>query len=524
MASSSWTANNADITGDKDGDGVLLAVRDIVKHFPGVKALDRVNFAVRRGEVHALVGENGAGKSTLMHILAGVFPPDAGQIDFTDQKNVHIANEHAAQRLGISIVFQERSLFADLSVAENIFAGRQPTRGWGHIHRRRLWSETQRLLDRVRLNIDPQAPVRRLSPAQQQMVEIAKALSLDAQLLILDEPTAALTGTETRTLFEVIEESAREGRAIIYISHRLEEVFQIADRVTVLKDGQWQGTLPIEQTSPDDLVTRMVGRELVPSAGVLKAAVSSPPALEVRGLTDRAGATFDRPLLKNVSFVVYPGEILAFAGLSGAGRTETALAVFGARPHSAATIQMNGAPVRIHTPRDAVRLGIGYLSEDRKESGLFLEMSLAANIASANLLLFGNWWLSRRRINQRANDFRQRLRIASPSVSVPIVNLSGGNQQKAIIARWLLLEPKVLFVDEPTRGVDVGVKGEVHALLRQLADRGTAIVVVSSDLPEVLAVADRVLVMREGGIAGELHRAEASEEAIMRLASSGLAA
>jgi ABC-type sugar transport system ATPase subunit len=357
------------------------------------------------------------------------------------------------------------------------------------------------------------------------MVEIAKALSLDAQLLILDEPTAALTETETRTLFEVIEQSARERRAIIYISHRLEEVFRIADRVTVLKDGQWQGTLNIGETSPDDLVRRMVGRELIHGGYITRASELPPrPILEVRGLSDRKTGAVDRPLLNGISFCVYPGEIVAVAGLSGAGRTETALAVFGARRNVAGELLMNGSAVRIRTPRDAVQLGIGYLSEDRKESGLFLEMTLAANIAAANLRRFGTWWLSKSRIRQTARQFRDRLRIAAPTVDTPIVNLSGGNQQKALIARWLLLEPKVLFVDEPTRGVDVGVKGEVHSLLRELAERGTAIVVISSDLPEVLALADRILVMREGRIAGELTRAQASENAIMRLASTGMAA
>ncbi len=343
--------------------------------------------------------------------------------------------------------------------------------------------------------------------------------------MILDEPTAALTENETQTLFEVIRQSTREGRAIIYISHRLEEIFQIADRVTVLKDGKWQGRLPLDQTSAEDLVTRMVGREIITSNRPGESTgPSGPPILEIRNFSDRRSRGPDRPLLKNVSFCVFAGEILAFAGLSGAGRTETALAVFGARPNASGEVRLNGARVRIRTPRDAVRLGIGYLSEDRKDSGLFLDMSLAANIASANLRRFGNWWLSRRRLLESARDFRQRLRIASPNENVPIVNLSGGNQQKALIARWLSLEPKVLFVDEPTRGVDVGVKSDVHDLLRELADRGTAIVVISSDLPEILAVADRVLVMREGRIAGELARAQASEEAIMRLASGGLAA
>jgi ribose transport system ATP-binding protein len=356
-------------------------------------------------------------------------------------------------------------------------------------------------------------------------VEIAKALSLGAQLLILDEPTAALTENETRTLFEVIRQSASEGRGIVYISHRLEEVFQIADRVTVLKDGKWQGTLSIEQTTPADLVKRMVGRDIAQSNAVEPTiAQSSRPILEVQGLSDRNVGGFDRPLLRDVSFSVRSGEIVAFAGLSGAGRTETALAIFGARQNVTGDIKVHGAPVRIRTPRDAVQLGIGYLSEDRKESGLFLEMSLSANIAAANLRQFGTWWLSRRRIRATAKQFHQHLRIVAPSVDVPIVNLSGGNQQKALIARWLLLNPKILIVDEPTRGVDIGVKGEIHSLLREMAGRGTAIVVISSDLPEVLALADRILVMREGRIAGHFVRDDASEDAIIRLASDGLAA
>jgi ABC-type sugar transport system ATPase subunit len=508
-------------------DDVLLKARAIVKHFPGVKALDGVDLEVCRGEVHALVGENGAGKSTLMHILAGVIAPDAGQIDFAGSENVRITSEHAAQRLGISIVFQERSLFGDLSIAENIFAGRQPTLALGHIDRRRLFAETRRLLERVRLDADPRTPLRRLSPAGQQMVEIAKALSLDAQLLILDEPTAALTDSETQTLFAVISQATREHRAVIYISHRLNEVFQIANRVTILKDGKWQAMRPIDQTSPDDLVRRMVGRELPVDTAV---AASAPrlsnrsPILEVRRLSDKQKAAHRRPLLNNISFDAHTGEILAFAGLAGAGRSETALAIFGARKNTTGQIRVDGKATRIRSPRDAVRLGIGYLSEDRKESGLFLSMSLAANIAAANLRRFGNWWLSRRHIRRTATDYRRQLRIASPSIDVPVVHLSGGNQQNALIARWLLLEPKVLIVDEPTRGIDVGVKAEVYTLLRSLAQQGTAVIVISSDLPEVLTLADRILVMREGRIVGELSRADASEEAILHLASGGRAA
>jgi ABC-type sugar transport system ATPase subunit len=502
---------------------VLLRVRGITKYFPGVKALDGVSLDVRRGEVHAIVGENGAGKSTLMHILAGVFQPDEGQIDFAGQENSKIANEHAAQQLGISIVFQERSLFGDLSVAENIFPGRQPTR-WGHITRRRLFSEAERLLARVRLDVDPRRRLSTLSPAQQQMVEIAKALSLDAQLLILDEPSAALTAEETSTLFDVIEELSRGGRAVIYISHRLEEIFRIADRVTVLKDGKSQGTFAIDTTSPGDLVLRMVGRELSPApTPATPVARKAPPALEVHCLHDTADQG-NRPLLRDVAFSVYAGEIVALAGLCGAGRTETALAIFGARPTATANTCVDGTRVSIRSPRDAVAAGIGYLPEDRKDAGLFLEMSVAANIAVANLRHFGAWRLSRRRMRQVAEDFRGRLRISMHDTDTPIVNLSGGNQQKALIARWLLLSPKVLILDEPTRGVDVGVKAEVHAILRELAQSGTAVIVISSELSEVLAVADRILVMREGQIAGELAGTLATEEAILRLASSGLAA
>jgi ribose transport system ATP-binding protein len=503
---------------------VLLSMRGIIKRFPGVTALDGVGISVCRGEVHALVGENGAGKSTLMHILAGVFPPDFGRIEFAGMRNIIIPNEHASQRLGISIVFQERSLFADLSVAENIFAGRQPTRLWGHIRRGEMWSRAKRLLDQVRLAVDPRTLVSRLSPAEQQMVEIAKALSLDARLLILDEPTAALTAAESQTLFEVIEQAKTAGRAIIYISHRLDEIFRIADRVTVLKDGRWQGTLPIEKTSPADLVLRMIGREVVKSdPAAARIPRDDQPVLQVRGLSDPTPAG-ERSLLKDISFSVHAGEIVALAGLTGAGRTETALSVFGARPKASGQILIDGRRVRIRSPRDAIKAGIGYLSEDRKESGLFLDMGIAANMAAANLRSFGTWWMSRKKLREAAQSYRERLRIAAADIDAPVVRLSGGNQQKLLIARWLLVRSKVLFVDEPTRGVDVGVKDEVHALLRELADRGAAVVVVSSDMPEVLAVADRVLVMREGRIAGELDRASASEEAILRLASSGLAA
>lgn len=477
----------------------LLSVRGIHKRFPGVHALKGVSLDVRAGEVHALVGENGAGKSTLMHLLAGVYQPDDGAIDFNGCDNIQIVDEHSAQKLGIAIVFQERSLFGDLSVAENIFAARQPISRWGHIDRGQLARQTRVLLDRVGLRLAPETPLHDLSPAKQQMVEIAKALSLDARLIIFDEPTAALTDTETGALFDVIQQLKEQRVGIIYISHRLEEIFEIADRVTVLRDGERQGTFVIAETSPEHLISRMVGRELARC----RVGDSSPAnvALEVRNVSDAT--------LHDLSFVARAGEVLVFAGLAGAGRTEMALCLFGARPRLAGEIRIEGKPVRIDSPADAIAAGLGYLPEDRKEAGLFLEMTVAQNVALR---------ASDAEQERVAEEFRHRLRIACRSVRQPVQNLSGGNQQKVVLARWLRLNPKVLIVDEPTRGVDVGAKAEVHLLLRELARNGTAVIVISSDLPEVLAVADRILVMRDGSITGELNFTDATEEQIMRYA------
>jgi ribose transport system ATP-binding protein len=475
----------------------LLAMRGIHKRFPGVHALKGVNLEVQRGEVHALVGENGAGKSTLMHLLAGVYQPDEGRIDFDGREDIRIADEHAAQKLGIAIVFQERSLFNELKVAENIFAARQPINRWGRINRRELFKRTRALLEQVSLDVSPDTFVSDLSPAQQQMVEIAKALSLDAKLIIFDEPTAALTETETCALFGVIESLKRRDVGIVYISHRLEEIFEIADRVTVLRDGEQQGTFAISESSPEHLISRMVGRELARCRVGGESLAEGAAVLEVRNVA-------------GVSFTARAGEVLAFAGLAGAGRTEMALALFGARKESG-EIRINGKPVRIDSPADAIVAGIGYMPEDRKEAGLFLEMTVAHNVVGARLEHF-------REQDSISGESRERLRIACRSVRQPVQNLSGGNQQKVVLAKWLLVNSKVLIVDEPTRGVDVGAKAEVHVLLRELARKGTAVIVISSDLPEVLAVADRILVMREGRITGELSFAEATEERILRYA------
>ncbi len=505
------------------GGAMILSVRGIQKRFPGVHALKGVQLDVRGGEVHALVGENGAGKSTLVHILAGVHRPDEGSIDFAGRRIVAIASEREAQRLGIAIVYQERSLFGPLSVAENIFAGRQPAGAWGIIDRRRLHERTRMLLKMVGLAVEPDIPLTALSPAEQQMVEIAKVLSLDARLIIFDEPTAALTDAETRTLFRVIGLLREKGAGIIYISHRLEEIFRIADRVSVLKDGEWQGTFRVPETSPRDLVARMVGRDLsVFARRKAPMPASGPPRLEVRGLCDppeAAGAGVSHVRLRGIDFSIGVGEVVALAGLNGSGRTEAALSIFGARPRGEGEIFIDGRRVDARSPAAAIAAGIGYLPEDRKDAGLFLDMSIERNIAAARLARSGGFWMDDAESRSVAEDFRLKLRIASRGVRQTASSLSGGNQQKVMLARWLLVDPKVLIVDEPTRGVDVGAKADVHALLYELAGRGTAVVVISSDLPEVLAVADRILVLREGRIAGEVSGSDATEEKVMRFAS-----
>jgi ribose transport system ATP-binding protein len=488
----------------------LLRCRGISKSFPGVQALCDVDLEVREGEVHALVGQNGAGKSTLMHILAGVHQPDSGSIEFQGNA-VLIPDERQAQRLGIGIVYQERSLFDLLTVAENIFAGHPPMGRFGRIDRARLLADSRKLLARIGLNIDPAIPLGMLGAAQQQMVEIAKALSFESRLLILDEPTAALAIGETETLFRVIRQLREKGVGIIYISQRLGEIFRIADRVTVLKDGRLQGTRMVADTSADELVRLMVGRDGPTSCAPVKPVRRGPPVLEVIGL---AG-----PKISPATFAIWPGEIVAIAGLAGAGRTELARTIFGADPSTSGEIRVKGRATRIGSPKDAMAAGIGYLPEDRKELGLFLDMTIAENIAAASLESFGGWRLRAPLVEEKARQYMKRLNIGAPGVHTRVRKLSGGNQQKVLLARWLARNPAVLILDEPTRGVDVHAKSEIHTLLRSFAGEGKAVLVISSELPEVLALADRILVMRHGAIAGELSAAEASEEAVMRYAA-----
>ena len=390
----------------------------------------------------------------------------------------------------------------------------EPVNRLGLIDRSRLHANARDLLRRIELDVDPAAPLGRLSAAQQQMIEIAKALSFNSRLFILDEPTSVLTAAETETLFRVVRQLRDQGVGIIYISHRLEEIFRLADRVTVLKDGRVQGTLPVAGTSPDELVSLMVGRDLVREAGHEQTLHKGVPALEVTGLAGRK----NRP----VSFSAWPGEILGFGGLADAGRTELARMIFGADPVSSGEIRVQGKPVRIRSPRDAMAAGIGYLPEDRKELGLFMEMTIAENIAAARLDFFGGWRLRDNRMEEVALAYMKRLNIVAPSVRTRAGKLSGGNQQKVLLARWLVRDPSVLIVDEPTRGIDVNAKAEIYTLLRSLASEGKAIIVISSDLPELLTLANRILVMRRGRITGELSARNATEEAVMRYAAMSI--
>lgn len=487
----------------------VLEAKQIVKEFPGVRALKCVDFNVREGEIHALCGENGAGKSTLMHILAGVHRPDGGCLCLNGE-TVNITNQKCANDLGISIVYQERSLVGGLSVAENIFAARQPVGALSMIKWKTLYKDTDDLLAKLGLHIDSKTQVDRLSPAMQQMVEIAKALSVNPKVLILDEPTATITEKEVGILFSLLRKLKAQGMAIIYISHRLAEIFQIADRVTVLKDGEFVATEDVINIDNNWIVSKMVGREL--QFNRVRHDIGSETVLECRGLSSER--------FSGVSFHLKKGEIISFAGLAGAGRTEVMRALFGADKKTAGELFINGNRVNIRTTKDAIKCGIGYLPEDRKEQGLFLEMSIAANIASASLKALSKGInLDQKAITEISEKYEKKLGIVTPSIHQKVVNLSGGNQQKVVLAKWLAVNPQIMIVDEPTRGVDVGAKAEIYQILRELTKTGTSIIMVSSDLPEVLSISDRIYVMHNGKVTGELSGDEATEEYIMKYAS-----
>ena len=490
----------------------LLRVEHISKSFPGVLAVDDVSFDVQRGEVLGLVGENGAGKSTLMQILCGVLRPDSGVL-VLDGKPVAFASSHAAIAAGISMVFQELSLVGSLSIAENIYAHRQPVTRLDLIRWRQLRADTEHLLQNFGLNLDPRTPVKRLSPGQQQMVEILKAVSTAPKLLILDEPTSSLAESETTVLFNIIRRLQTEGIAVIYISHKLSEIFALADRVVVMRDGRYVGARPVQAVTENDLVAMMVGRSIENLYGA--------PTRAFGGEVLRVAGFSRPPLLHDIGFTLRRGEILGLAGLVGAGRTELARAIVGLERKGSGEIWLDGNRIEISGPQDAIRHRIAYLTEDRKALGLFLGLSVRDNLIAVALKDFANRidFMERQRIDAAAAAAVQEYGIATPSLAKTVLQLSGGNQQKTMIAAWMEIEPQVIFFDEPTRGVDVGAKAEIYQKLRETAAKGAGIVIISSELPELIGLCDRILVMRSGRIAGELQRAEFSEERIVAYAA-----
>jgi len=495
-----------------NASGDLLKLVGISKSFPGVRALDNVHIEVRKGEVHALVGENGAGKSTLMKILSGAYARDKGDIYWEGQK-VEIRQPKDAQDMGIGIIYQEFNLVPQLSISENVWLGREHFRNkalhlidWKEMHGR-----TRALLQELHLDLDPARPVEGLGVAHQQMVEIAKALSLDAKLLIMDEPTSALTDTEIQQLYTVIRKLQQRGVSVIFISHHLEEVFEICDLGTVLRDGEYITTVKLQETTKDQLIQLMVGRSLdqqYPKVHTQR----GKEALRVEGITRKG-------LLNNISFKAYTGEILGLAGLVGAGRTELMRAVFGADPVDHGKVYVFGKEVKLDAPSSAIRAGMGLLPEDRKYQGLVLKLSVSHNISMASLdKIKKNGLLQLRVEKKRTLDFISKLRIATPNVEQLVQNLSGGNQQKVVLAKWLASQSKVLIFDEPTRGIDVGAKVEVYNLMNSLVENGAAVIMVSSEMPELLGMSDRILVIHEGQLAGEFDREEATQEKILAAA------
>jgi rhamnose transport system ATP-binding protein len=498
----------------RDSDPPLLALTGVSKSFGAVAALRDVRLQLHGGEAHALVGENGAGKSTLVKILAGVHEPDGGTV-VLDGTPLRFSGPADARAAGIAVIYQEPTLFPDLSVAENIFMGRQPVRGLRRIDRAALRQRCTELFDRLGVHLDPDRPARGLSIADQQLVEIAKALSFEARVLIMDEPTAALSGVEVERLFAVARSLRDAGAAVLFISHRFDEVFALCQRITVLRDGQWVSTDPIGDVTVDQVVRRMVGRD-VSSLFPKQDTEVRDVRLEVRGLT-RHGVFSD------VSFDVRGGEIVALAGLVGAGRSEVIQAVFGVDPYDSGEVRVDGRRLPPGRPAAAMSAGVALVPEDRRQQGLVMELSVERNAT-----LTRRWRLARfgllRAASERhaAREWTRRLQVKAPALSSAVSTLSGGNQQKVVLAKWLSTSPKVLIVDEPTRGVDVGTKAEVHRLLSQLAADGLAVLMVSSELPEVLGMADRVLVMHEGRLVADIPREQADEESVMFAATGHL--
>ncbi len=498
---------------------VLLAAEGITKTFPGVRALEDVSLRVRAGRLLALLGENGAGKSTLMNVLSGVFPPDAGTIRLGDGESVSFANPHAAQARGISIVHQELNLVPGLSIAENIWLGREPRSSSGFIDYRRLHADTAAILARLDLNVSPDTLVGDLRVGQQQLVEIGKALSTRARVLILDEPTSSLSSHEVEVLFGVIAELKKQGVGLVYITHKFEELARLCDDVVIMRDGRVVGEALYSELTRERIVQLMAGRE---SKDVFQKSTFEPGAeiLKVEGVTLAGGGAGRRLLVDDVSLTLHRREVVGIFGLVGAGRTELLEAIFGLHPdRTTGRVLVRGKPVSFRSPADAIRAGLALAPEDRKRDGLILPMSVAANASLASLrrTLRGGL-VSRRRESDYILPYVDRFRVKTPSLTQIVVNLSGGNQQKIILAKWLATEPQVLLLDEPTRGIDVNAKREIYAFIDELAGNGLGLIVVSSELPEVLALSDRIVVMCEGRKTAEFTRAEATPERVLHAA------
>ena len=494
---------------------VILEMKGIDKSFPGVHALDHVDFNVRRGEVHALMGENGAGKSTLMKVLTGIYTKDSGTITY-EGKETEFHNTREAQEAGVVIVHQELNMVNDLTVAQNIFIGREPKKGLG-IDDKKMIEDSRKLFEELKIEIDPRAQMRDLTVGKQQMCEIAKAISHNAKVIIFDEPSAALTEKEIEDLFEIIRDLRAKDMAIVYISHRMDEIKVITDRVTVMRDGTYVGTLITADSTKEDIINMMVGRVIYedPKSHSM-VAPDAPVVLKVEHLN--AGR-----MVRDVSFELHQGEILGFSGLMGAGRTETARALFGADPKQSGDIYVHGKKVEINSPEDAVKLGIGYLSEDRKRYGVVVRRSIAENTTMACLENYMNGILINKGAEKKAaQDYVDQLATKTPSVDQLVVNLSGGNQQKVVIAKWLCKNCDILIFDEPTRGIDVGAKNEIYKLMNKLAAEGKSIIMISSEMTEILRMSDRIVVMCEGEKTGEVMIEEATQEIIMDKATRNI--
>ncbi|MDE3176889.1 MAG: sugar ABC transporter ATP-binding protein [Pseudomonadota bacterium] len=499
-------------SGAVPGAQYLLEVANVRKAFPGVLALDDVQFKLKRGHVHALMGENGAGKSTLMKIIAGIYSPDSGSFKLKGQE-IKLTSPLDALRYGIAMIHQELNLMAFMTVAENIWLRREPRNALGIVNHREMRRRTQALFDRLEIDIDPEVEVRDLSVASRQMVEIAKAVSYDSDILIMDEPTSAITDKEVAHLFRIIRALKAQGKGIVYITHKMNELFEIADEVSVFRDGRFVGEHKSSEVTRDDIIKLMVGREVTQMFPKTEVPIGE-VILSVKNLS--LDGRF-----RDVSFDLRKGEILGLAGLVGSGRSNVAETIFGVTPASSGQIFVDGREMRIANPGAAMDAGMGFLTEDRKESGCFLMLDVTANMQAAILRrgFTKAGIVQEREIARLCEDQKAKLRVRTPDLEEPVINLSGGNQQKVLIARWLMTQPRILILDEPTRGIDVGAKAEIHRLICELAGQGVAVLMISSELPEVLGMSDRVLVMHEGRMTGILDRQEATQVRVMELAA-----